>query len=194
MPEAKLSWHFPKSINYLSKNDYALISDQSLRNSISNITLIANRSYHGKIVQCQAHSSAIQIRNHTMITQQYIQTICKFPLFCFFLSYFCLNLVAPEINMSLIGEQIENKIIVIHCYIQARPELMKIQWFNGTNLLSLTNENRLSIHLTRFMHNNKIICQATNQVGKRNQSITLQINCKSKSFIQKKYLRTFFFV
>lgn len=105
-----------------------------------------------------------------------------------------MNLVAPEINMSLIGEQIENKIIVIHCYIQARPELMKIQWFNGTNLLSLTNENRLSIHLTRFMHNNKIICQATNQVGKRNQSITLQINCKSKSFIQKKYLRTFFFV
>jgi hypothetical protein len=77
MPEAKLSWHFPKSINYLSKNDYALISDQSLRNSISNVTLIANRSYHGKLVQCQAHSLAIQINNQSMITQQYIQTICK---------------------------------------------------------------------------------------------------------------------
>ena len=82
--------------------------------------------------------------------------------------------------MSLIGEQIENKIIFIQCHVQSRPELMKIQWFNGTKLLSLTNENRLSIHLTRFMHNNKIICQATNQVGKRNQSITLQINCKIK--------------
>jgi hypothetical protein len=94
MPEAKLSWHFPNSINYLSKNDYALISDQSLRNSISNITLIANRSYHGKFIQCQAHSSAIEILNHTMITQQYIQTICKFCFF--FLSLrsllFCLNL------------------------------------------------------------------------------------------------------
>jgi hypothetical protein len=86
MPEAKLSWHLPKSINYLSKNDYALISDQSLRNSISNITLIANRSYHGKLIQCQAHSSALETLNRTMITEQYIHTICK--LICFFLFLF----------------------------------------------------------------------------------------------------------
>jgi hypothetical protein len=77
MPEAKLSWHFPSSISYLSKNDYALISGQSLRNSISNVTLIPSRSYHGKLIQCQAHSSAIQIQNQTMIIQQYIQTYCK---------------------------------------------------------------------------------------------------------------------
>lgn len=82
MPEAKISWHFPKSINLTSKNDYTLLSGQSLRTSISNITLIANRFYHGKLIQCQAHSSAIQIINKTMITQQYIQTICKN---CFFL-------------------------------------------------------------------------------------------------------------
>jgi hypothetical protein len=40
------------------------------------------------------------------------------------------------------------------------------------------------------MHKNKIICQATNQVGKRNQSIILQINCKfnlfEKEFLTKK--------
>jgi hypothetical protein len=85
MPEAKLSWHFPKSISYLSKNDYALISDQSLRNSISNITLIPNKSYHGKLIRCQAHSSAIGITNQTMITEQYIQTICKYFHVLFFL-------------------------------------------------------------------------------------------------------------
>jgi len=83
MPEAKLSWHLPKSISYLSKNDYALITDQSLRNSISNITFLPTRSYHGQLIQCQAHSSAIDIINQTMITQQYIQTICK-QLFYFF--------------------------------------------------------------------------------------------------------------
>ena len=77
MPEAKLSWHFPKSISYISKNDYALLSGQSLRNSISNLTLIANRSHHGILIQCQAHSSAIEALNKTMITQQYIETICK---------------------------------------------------------------------------------------------------------------------
>ncbi|CAF5227667.1 unnamed protein product, partial [Rotaria magnacalcarata] len=85
MPEAKISWHFPKSISYISKNDYALLSGQALRNSISNLTLIANRSYHGILIQCQAHSSAIQTLNKTMITQQYIQTIFR-----------------PEINIILI--------------------------------------------------------------------------------------------
>lgn len=83
MPEAKLSWNLPKSISYISKNDYVLLSGQSLRNSISNITLMANRSYHGLLIQCQAHSSALNILNKTMITQQYIQTICKsFSFFC----------------------------------------------------------------------------------------------------------------
>jgi hypothetical protein len=81
MPEAKLSWHLPKSLNYLSKNDYALLSDHSLRNSISNLTLIANRSYHGLEIQCQAHSLAIQTLNKTLITKQYIQTICKLTIF-----------------------------------------------------------------------------------------------------------------
>ncbi len=95
--------------------------------------------------------------------------------------------------MSLIGEQIENKIIFIHCYIQSRPELMKIQWFNGTKLLSITNEKRVSIHLTRYMHKNKIICQAINQVGKRNQSITLQINCKTNLFTHEEKKIFFFY-
>jgi hypothetical protein len=86
--------------------------------------------------------------------------------------------------MNLIGQQIENKLISIHCNIQCRPELTKIQWFNGTNLFNVTNEIRLSIVLTRYMHKNKIICQAINQVGKRNQSITLQVNCKFNLFIK----------
>ncbi|CAF4865535.1 unnamed protein product, partial [Rotaria socialis] len=158
MPEAKISWHFPKSISYISKNDYALLSGQSLRNSISNLTLIANRSYHGILIQCQAHSSAIQTLNKTMITQQYIQTIFR-----------------PEINISLIGKQIENNIIYIQCNVECRPDLIKIQWFNGTSLLNITNENRLSLLLTRYMNKNKITCQAINQVGTTNQSIILDI-------------------
>lgn len=105
-----------------------------------------------------------------------------FIKFCFF------NLVAPEINISLIGEQIENKYLSIHCNIQSRPDLIKIQWFNGTNLINLTNQNRLTILLTRYMHKNQIICQGINQVGKRNQSITLEIDCNFYLFtiIQKK--------
>ncbi|CAF1633514.1 unnamed protein product [Rotaria magnacalcarata] len=158
MPEAKISWHFPKSISYISKNDYALLSGQALRNSISNLTLIANRSYHGILIQCQAHSSAIQTLNKTMITQQYIQTIFR-----------------PEINIILIGKQIENNIIYIQCNVECRPNLIKIQWFNGTSLLNITNENRLSLLLTRYMNKNKITCQAINQVGTTNQSIILDI-------------------
>ncbi|CAF2034512.1 unnamed protein product [Rotaria magnacalcarata] len=158
MPEAKISWHFPKSISYISKNDYALLSGQALRNSISNLTLIANRSYHGILIQCQAHSSAIQTLNKTMITQQYIQTIFR-----------------PEINIILIGKQIENNIIYIQCNVECRPNLIKIQWFNGTSLLNITNENRLSLLLPRYMNKNKITCQAINQVGTTNQSIILDI-------------------
>ncbi|CAF4616312.1 unnamed protein product, partial [Rotaria socialis] len=158
MPEAKISWHFPKSISYISKNDYALLSGQALRNSISNLTLIANRSSHGILIQCQAHSSAIQTLNKTMITQQYIQTIFR-----------------PEINISLIGKQIENNIIYIQCNVECRPNLIKIQWFNGSSLLNITNENRLSLLLTRYMNKNKITCQAINQVGTTNQSIILDI-------------------
>ncbi|CAF0894195.1 unnamed protein product [Adineta steineri] len=161
MPEAKLSWHLPKSISYLSKNDYALISDQSLRNSISNITFIPNRLYHGKLIQCQAHSSAIDIMNKTMITQQYIQTI-----------------FSPEINISLIGEQTENERINISCNVYCRPNLEKIKWFNGSSLLNLTDKNHFELLLTRYMHKNQIICQATNQVGTQNQSVTLLINYK----------------
>ncbi|CAF3106489.1 unnamed protein product, partial [Rotaria sp. Silwood2] len=81
----------------------------------------------------------------------------------------------PEINISLIGKQIENEIIYIECYVECRPKLIKIEWFNGSYLLNLTNQNRLSFILTRYMHKNNIICQATNQVGKQNQSITLDI-------------------
>ncbi|CAF1016860.1 unnamed protein product [Rotaria sp. Silwood1] len=158
MPEAKLSWHIPKSLNYISKNDYALLSGQSLRNSISNITLIANRSHHGLRIKCQADSSAIQLNNKTMITQEYIQTIFR-----------------PEINISLIGEQIENNLIYIECNVICRPKLINIEWFNGSSLLNITSDYRLPILLTRYMHNNNIICQATNQVGKENQSIKLDI-------------------
>lgn len=77
MPEAKLSWILPSSINYLSKTDYVLINDKSLRNSISNLTLLPNRSFHGKLIQCQANSSAIHLLNQTIITQQFINTLCK---------------------------------------------------------------------------------------------------------------------
>ncbi|UJR11789.1 hypothetical protein I4U23_015969 [Adineta vaga] len=161
MPEAKLSWHLPESISYLSKNDYALISDQSLRNSISNITFLPNRSFHGKLIQCQAQSSAIDINNQTMITQQYIQTI-----------------FAPEINLTLIGKQTEDQVIQIDCYVYSRPDFDQIQWFNGSSLLDMTNESRLEIKLTRYMHGNRISCQAKNQVGKRNQTIILQVNYK----------------
>jgi hypothetical protein len=79
--------------------------------------------------------------------------------------------------MSFIGQQTESQLINIYCEIQCRPDLIKIQWFNGTKLLNLTNGNHLSIVLTRYMHRNNIICQARNQVGIRNQSITLQVNC-----------------
>ncbi len=183
MPEAKLSWHLPKSISYLSKNDYALITDQSLRNSISNLTFLPSRSYDGKLIQCQAHSSAIDIINQTMITQQYIQTICKQLFHLFFINFSVDEiLVPPEINISLIGQQIENGLIYIYCNVQSRPNLNKIQWFNGTYPLNVTDKNRLAIHLTRFMHKNKITCQATNQVGTRNQSIALQVNCTDKFF------------
>lgn len=83
MPEAKLSWHLPKSISYLSKNDYALLSDQSLRNSISNLTFVPSRSFHGQLIRCQAHSAALDINNQSLITEQYIHTICSSssPLF-----------------------------------------------------------------------------------------------------------------
>jgi len=101
-------------------------------------------------------------------------------------------LVPPEINISLIGQQNENKFISIYCNIHCRPDLIKIQWFNGTNLLNTTNENRLNIFLTRYMHKNKIICQAINQVGKRNQSIILQINCTCICK-RKQKLNLFFF-
>ncbi|CAF1663599.1 unnamed protein product, partial [Adineta ricciae] len=161
MPEAKLSWHLPKSISYLSKNDYALISDQSLRNSISNITFLPNRSFHGKLIQCQAHSSAIDINNQTMITEQYIQTI-----------------FAPEINLTLDGKQTEGELIRITCEISSRPDFDEIQWFNGSVLLNMTNQTRLEVKLTRYMHGNRISCQVKNQVGKRNQSLTLQVNYK----------------
>ncbi|CAF4404907.1 unnamed protein product, partial [Rotaria magnacalcarata] len=53
--------------------------------------------------------------------------------------------------------------------------LIKIQWFNGTSLLNITNENRLSLLLPRYMNKNKITCQAINQVGTTNQSIILDI-------------------
>jgi hypothetical protein len=102
------------------------------------------------------------------------------------------NLVAPEINISLIGQQIENQLINIHCDIECRPDLIKIQWFNGTDLLNLRNENRLSIVLTRYMHQNQITCQATNQVGKRNRSITLEVNCMFYLFEKNFFLKNNF--
>ncbi len=77
MPEPKLYWNLPKSLNKISQKDYVFISDHLLRYSISNLTVLANRSSHGKSIECQADSSAIQIFNKTLITKQYIQTYCK---------------------------------------------------------------------------------------------------------------------
>jgi len=77
----------------------------------------------------------------------------------------------------LIGQQIEGELILIQCDIICRPSLIQIQWFNGTYLLNQTNENYLSIILTRHMHRNNITCQARNEVGKRNQSISLDVIC-----------------
>ncbi len=79
--------------------------------------------------------------------------------------------------MNIIGKQIEGKLIVILCSIQSRPNFTKIQWFNGTSLLNIRDENRLSILLNRYNHQNKITCQVRNQVGITNQSIILQIIC-----------------
>ena len=83
MPEAKLYWILPSSINYLSINDYVLINEKSLRNSISNLTILPNKSFHRKLIQCQANSTAIHLLNRTIITQEYINIICI--LFLFFL-------------------------------------------------------------------------------------------------------------
>ena len=179
MPEAKLSWHLPGSISYLSKNDYALLSDQSLRNSISNITLLPSRAFHGKLIRCQAHSSAIDINNQTMITQQYIQTICKpLSLSLFTSANHALLLDAPEINLTLTGEQTEDQLVTMHCHVSSRPSVDQVRWFNGSARLNASDGNRLQLKLTRYMHGNQIHCQATNAVGRRNQSRTLQVNCK----------------
>lgn len=93
------------------------------------------------------------------------------------LIFFLNNLVSPEINLNVIGKQTENNVISIECNIQCRPNLIKIQWFNGTSLLNKTDSNKLSFKLTRYMNKNQITCQAQNQVGIKNQSIILDINC-----------------
>ena len=83
MPEAKLSWLLPKSLNSVSISDYVLINDKSLRNSISNLTFIPNKSFHNQLIQCQANSSAIHLTNTTISTQQYIHILCLFFFFSF---------------------------------------------------------------------------------------------------------------
>lgn len=168
MPEAKLTWNYSQTLKYLSKTDYALISDQSLRNSISNLSLIGNEFDHGKTIECQAHSSAIQTLNQTLITKQLIQI------------HFL-----PKIDLISKGNLNENENLTIISKIRSRPNVDLIEWFNGTNLLNLTNQTRFNLILTRFMHNNRIFCRVTNQIGTTNQSIQLKVNCK---FEEMKYI------
>jgi hypothetical protein len=77
---------------------------------------------------------------------------------------------------------------LIQCNVICRPSLIEIQWFNGTYLLNQTNQTNFSLLLTRYMHKNEIICQAKNEVGKRNQSISLDIICMFY-FISKSIIR-----
>lgn len=83
-------------------------------------------------------------------------------------------------NLTLDGKQTEGELIHIICEVSSRPDFDEIQWFNGSYLLNMTNQTRLEVKLTRYMHGNRINCQAKNQVGKRNQSLTLQVNCMTK--------------
>ena len=81
-------------------------------------------------------------------------------------------------NLTIVGEMIENQLISIHCESDCRPTCETIQWFNGTNKFNSTNEKSISLILTRSMHFNQIICQVNNSIGSTNQSIILYINCK----------------
>lgn len=160
MPEAKLTWNYPQSIKTISKVDYALISDESLRNSISNLSLIANESHHGKSIQCQAHSAAIETLNRTLVTNQTIRIHFQ-----------------PKLKLIFSGNENENSNVTIRCQIESRPDVYRIEWFNGTHSLQRTNQTQINFTLTRFMHRNLLICQATNQIGTTNQSIQLNVNC-----------------
>ena len=81
MPEANLNWILPNQLKSLSKLDYVILQGQFLRNSISNLTLILNRTYNGQLILCQAYSLALNLLNQTMIVQKEIQVFCKIFLF-----------------------------------------------------------------------------------------------------------------
>lgn len=89
-----------------------------------------------------------------------------------------LFLVRPEVNLTIIGQLIENELISIICQIECRPNYKEIRWFNGTQLINSNNKTSLALLLNRSMHFNEIICQVKNSVGITNQSILLNITCK----------------
>lgn len=77
IPEARLKWILPDEIELLWKNDSLLIEDESHRTSISNVTLLAQRSSHNRSIRCEALSQALDLLNQTLNIERRLIIHCK---------------------------------------------------------------------------------------------------------------------
>ncbi|CAF0734481.1 unnamed protein product, partial [Didymodactylos carnosus] len=166
-PEAKLSWNLPKHIKYVAKNDYAQIMNEYLRNSVSNLTVIAERSWNDQEIECIAETTAL---NQNIIAKE--QIIVNF---------------APDVRLHIKQETpiIENTFIKLVCEVNARPPVYQFRWFNGSTLIQNQIGSEMELFVLRSMNNDEITCETLNTIGKKNS--TLRLDVVYKPLFYEKY-------
>ncbi|CAF0869253.1 unnamed protein product, partial [Didymodactylos carnosus] len=168
-PEAKLTWNLPLHIKYIAKNDYAQIMNEYLRNSVSNLTVIAERNWNGQEIECIAQTTAL---NQNIIVKE--QIIVNF---------------IPDVRLAIKQQTpiIENTFIKLLCEVNARPSVYQfryIRWYNGSVMIQNQHGSEMELFILRSMNNNEITCEALNTVGKKNSTLRLDVVYKP-SFYEK---------
>ena len=78
IPDSRLKWFLPEGVELLLRNDYLLLEGDSLRTSISNLTVLASSSLDHLTVRCQAQSAALDLLNVTLSVEEQLVVHCNF--------------------------------------------------------------------------------------------------------------------
>ncbi|CAF3969510.1 unnamed protein product [Rotaria magnacalcarata] len=140
----------------------------ALFSSSSILTLLLTPADHNHMLRCQVSNEA---SNHESNVEIKLDVLFK-PI---------IKILYNEKELTKKLNIVENSIEVIHCQVSSNPSVISnIEWFKNDQLIRGENQEQLRINFTDIK---SLSCRATNNIGRTENRINVNILYKPKLFM-----------